>query len=56
MREEDEEEVVEEKEERRKKSKKRKRRLAVPLPVELERVQDGRDFLPQVPQVDAVVS
>ncbi len=30
--------------------------VAVPLPAELERMQDSRDFLPQVPQVDAVIS
>lgn len=31
------------------------RGAAVPLPVELERMQDSRDLLPQVPQVDAVI-
>lgn len=33
----------------------RHRGATVPLPVELERMQDCRDFLPQVPHVDAVV-
>lgn len=32
------------------------RHSAVPLPVKLERMQDSGDFLPQVPQVDAVIS
>lgn len=31
-------------------------RVTLPLPVELERMQDSGDFLPQVPQVDAVIS
>lgn len=36
--------------------KQKEERVTVPLPIEFERMQDCRDFLPQVPQVDAVIS